>query len=61
MKKTMYLHASKSSNIDMGREIGLSEEALVELAYALYEVEVEVDVETGKVEIIQVNRINLEK
>jgi hypothetical protein len=54
---TMYLHRDKESNYDIGEEIGLSEEALKKFAYALSEVEfnVEVDMKTGNSKIIDVD------
>lgn len=54
----MYLHGSKDSNWETGEEIGLSEDAIKEnFAYALYEVEfdVEVDMETGETKIMTVD------
>jgi hypothetical protein len=41
----MYLHGDKDSNWRTGHDIGLSEEAIrQEFKYALYEVEVEIEV-----------------
>ena len=53
----MYLHGSKDSNYDKAEELGLSEEAQKNFAYALYEVtfDVEVDTETGDTKILKVN------
>ena len=53
----MYLHGDKCSNIEDGEELGLSEEALKTFAYALYEVEFEVEVneETGETYILKVD------
>lgn len=58
----MYLHSDKEDNWDIGEEIGLSEEAISEeFKYALYEVEVdvEVDMETGKTKILAVDGVKL--
>ena len=62
MKKQikMYLHSSKEGNIQYiteELEIELSEEALHNFMYALYEVEfdVELDTDTGDVRILKVN------
>lgn len=56
MKKNikMYLHSNKESNYETGKELGLSDEAMDKFRYALYEVEleVEVDMETGISKII---------
>jgi len=56
MKKTiyMYLNSDKDSNYEIGKELGLSDEAMEKFKYALYEVQVEVEVntETGETEII---------
>lgn len=52
----MYLHGDKESNWEQGKKIGLSDEAISEnFAYALYEVEfdVEVDMETGDTKILK--------
>jgi hypothetical protein len=50
MEITIGLHSSKESNLYIGHEAGLSEEALNNFMYALYEIAitVEVDEETGK-------------
>jgi hypothetical protein len=47
----------KESNYNLGKELMLSEKALKEFVYALYEVEfsVEVDMSTGKSKIIAVD------
>lgn len=57
MRTKMYLHSSKDSNIRLGKELGLSEDALELFKFALYEVEfdVEVNTENGEVEIIAVD------
>jgi len=57
----MYLHSNKESNYDKGEEAGLSEKALENFIYALYEVEfdVEVDTKTGYARIIAVDGHNL--
>jgi len=54
---TMYLHSSKEDNLSLGEELGLSEEALDMFKHALYEVEfdVELNTETGEVEILAVD------
>jgi hypothetical protein len=59
----MYLNGDKESNWDKGQEIGLTEEAIHEhFKYALYEVEldVEVDMETGETKILMVDGRKLE-
>lgn len=57
MKKTIkiYLHSSKDSNYDTAEDLGLSEDAQKTFAYALYEVEceVEVDMETGETKLLK--------
>jgi len=61
MKKVikMYLHSSKDSNWDTARELGLSKKAEAEFMYALYEVEldVELDTETGKTKILSAKEV----
>ena len=54
---TEYLHGDKGSQWESGREAGLSEKACDNYAYALYEVEfvLEVDTETGESKIIKVD------
>lgn len=56
---TAYLHGSKEAMWDKGEAIGLSGEALGRFSFALYEVEVEVELEvneeTGEANIIRVN------
>ena len=58
----MYLHGSKENNYDQGEEIGLTGDALDNFAYALYEVEfdVEVDMKTGEQRILKVDGVKLE-
>ena len=53
----MYLHGDKETSYSVAEEAGLSEEACKEFAYALYEVEfdVEIDTKTGKNRIIAVD------
>lgn len=53
----MFLHGSKDDNYERGRGLGLEGSALDEFAYALYEVEfgVEVDTETGRSRILSVD------
>lgn len=41
----MYLHGDKDGNRERGEELGLSEDACKKFAYALYEVEFDVEVE----------------
>lgn len=56
MKATIYLHASKESNIDLGESLGLKGKALEMFAYACYEVKVEMEVDPdGNARIIAVN------
>lgn len=57
VRTKMYLHGEKESNYELGEKLGLSEEAIKNFAYALYEVEfeVEVDTKTGDYTIIAVN------
>ena len=58
-KKIMkaYLNSSKSNMIDLGENNGLSGQALENFAYALYEVEfdLEVDDQTGDSKILKVD------
>ena len=51
MKVKFYLHTNKDQNWQLGEELGLKEEALRMFRYALYEVEIdaEVDEDTGRV------------
>lgn len=53
----MYLHGSKESNWGLAVELGLSETASRNFAYALYEVkfDVELDTVTGTTEIVAVD------
>lgn len=53
----MYLHSSKESNYELGKQIGLRGNALKYFVYALYEVmfDVEVDPETGAATIVAVD------
>ena len=61
MITTAYLHSSKDANYEKGQELGLSEKALKLFMFALYEVELEVDVneETGEATILKVNGRNV--
>lgn len=54
MKTKMYLHSDKQSNLERGERLGLKGKALDNFAYALYEVEFEVEVneETGEATIL---------
>jgi len=63
MEYTAYLHSDKSTNIDKGKEIGLSAVAMDIFVYSLYEVEfnMEVDVETGETQILGIAGVKLEK
>jgi len=57
MKKIVkaYLHSSKDTMYELGEEIGLKGKALEKFTYALYEVELKLEVEsrTGKYKIIE--------
>lgn len=57
IKTKMYLHNTKESNYQQGEELGLSEKAMENFKYALYEVEfvVEINEDSGEVEIIAVD------
>jgi len=57
MKTKMYLHSDKSSNYELGEELGLTGKALTNFGYALYEVEFEVEIneESGAVNILTVD------
>jgi hypothetical protein len=57
MRATIYVGSSKSNNADIGRSLGLEGDALDTFCYACYEVglEVEVDPQTGKAEIMAVD------
>ena len=54
VKTKMYLHSDKDSNYETGGELKLKGEALRNFAYALYEVEfeLEVDTKTGEYKIL---------
>ena len=62
IKTKMYLHGSKDDNYTTGEELGLKGNALKNFAYALYEVEfdVEVDTITGDCVITHVDGRKLE-
>lgn len=53
----MYLHGSKEASWQLAEEMGLSETASKNFAYALYEVklDVELDTETGDTRIVAVD------
>jgi hypothetical protein len=56
MKVNHYLHSDKETNYELGQEIGLSEDALRNFKYCLYEVEFELEVdENGEYEILKVD------
>ena len=57
----MYLHGCKESNWDLAEEMELSEEAAGNFAYALLEVEfdVEVNIKTGSTKIVAVDGCKL--
>ena len=57
VKTTAYLHSSKEVMGDLGKKIGLEGEALNDFRYALYEVklELEVDTDTGEYVILEVS------
>ena len=59
----VYLHSDKDSMFDKGIQLELSQDALAEFKYALYEVEFEIEVnkDTGKYEILKVDGKNLAK
>jgi hypothetical protein len=56
VRTVAYLHGDKYSMRDLGSELGLTEDAIDRFRYALYEVEItlEVDTETGEYTIISV-------
>lgn len=47
IRTTLYLHSDKESNRDTGQELGLEGMALENFTYALYEVKVEIDLNTA--------------
>ncbi len=53
----MYLHSNKENNRGLAQELGLREKATEEFTYACYEVvlDLEVDPETGRYEILAVD------
>lgn len=55
----MYLHSDKDNNYDKGEELGLSDKAMQNFKYALYEVEcdVELDTVTGKTRILAAREV----
>lgn len=57
----MYLHGSKESNYEKGVQLGLSDKALENFVYALYEVKFDVNVDKdGNTEIVAVDGRKLE-
>jgi len=58
----MYLHGSKEFNYDLGEELGLSEKQMENFKYALYEVELDVEIdEEGNATILKVDGVALQK
>ena len=57
MKTKMYLHGDKGSNWETGEDLGLTDKALENFGYALYEVcfDVDIDEQTGFVTILKVD------
>jgi hypothetical protein len=57
MQTTIYVHSSKSNNADIGRKLGLVDDALENFCYACYEVAlgVEIDEKTGRAVIVSVD------
>ena len=57
MKVKAYLHSSKEAMRQMGEDLGLTSEALDNFTYALYEVELLLDVnkETGDYEVLEID------
>lgn len=57
----LYLHSSKESNYERGKEAGLGEEALKEFMYTGYEEKLtySVNTKTGKSTLIKVNDMEL--
>lgn len=62
MKITVYLHSSKESNYETGKQAGLEGDALEYFMYACYEVKVDLDVDkkTGQAKIVAVDDCKLE-
>lgn len=58
----MYLHSNKKNNLEAGRELGLSGDALENFQHALHEVEfdIEVDDTSGETKILKVNGRKME-
>lgn len=56
IKRTVYLHSSKETMCDYGKEFGLEGEALDNFMYCCYEVAIslEIDTKTGKYKILKV-------
>lgn len=54
----VYLYNDKDCMYELGKEIGLTDEALNEFRHALYEVDIkiEVDSDTGKCKIISIKK-----
>ena len=63
MKTKLYARGSRENAWNEGKKLGLTGEALIMFSYALYgiEVELEVDMKTGECEIISVDGRKLEK
>lgn len=57
IRTDIFVHTSKESNFELGERLGLTGEALQNFKYACYEVKlsVDVDMETGDVEIVEVD------
>ena len=57
IKTKVYLHSNKDSMYSKGQDIGLTSEALDNFKYALYKVEIELEVEkkTGEYHIITID------
>ena len=54
VKKTVYMHSSKEEMGDLGDELGMSDKAMDEFRYALYEVAInlEINTDTGGYKIL---------
>lgn len=57
MKMKMFLHSSKDDLLEQGAELGLSDEAMENFKYSLYEAtfEVELDKKTGQITVLSVD------
>lgn len=62
LKTKLYCHSNKESMYDKGEELGLSDEALDNFIYTMYEVEFDVEIdESGNAYATHLNGVKLER